>query len=122
YNPVGAYLPPDQSSIERDFKSELESRYGIFFNRLYTIANMPISRFLDYLRRSGNYERYMQKLVTSFNPATIEGLMCRALISVSWDGRLYDCDFNQMIELPIVAGSPQSIEDFDLARLVARRI
>lgn len=122
YNPVGAYLPPDQSGIERDFKKEMDSRYGIRFNNLYTITNMPISRFLDYLRRSGNYERYMHKLVTSFNPATVEGLMCRTLISVSWDGRLYDCDFNQMIELPLAGEVPQTIEDFDLARLISRRI
>ena len=122
YNPVGAYLPPDQASIERDFKKELESRYGIVFNHLYTITNMPISRFLDYLRRSGNYERYMQKLVASFNPATVEGLMCRTLVSVSWDGRLYDCDFNQMIELPLDREMPRTIADFDLAALTARRI
>jgi radical SAM/Cys-rich protein len=122
YNPVGAFLPPDQSSIERDFKKELEARYGLVFNRLYTITNMPISRFMDYLHRSGNYEKYMQKLVASFNPATLDGLMCRTLISVSWDGRLYDCDFNQMIELPLVENMPATIADFDLAALVGRRI
>ena len=122
YNPVGAFLPPDQAGIERDFKREMQSRYGILFNHLYTITNMPISRFLDYLRRSGNYERYMQKLVASFNPATVEGLMCRTLISISWDGRLFDCDFNQMIELPLDREMPQKIADFDLAALVARRI
>ncbi|MEN3334389.1 MAG: hypothetical protein V7641_3754 [Blastocatellia bacterium] len=122
YNPVGAFLPPNQAGIERDFKRELLTRYGVAFNHLYTITNMPISRFLDYLRRSGNYERYMQKLVASFNPATVEGLMCRDLISVSWDGRLYDCDFNQMIELPLVNGLPQTISEFDLAALIGRRI
>lgn len=122
YNPVGAFLPPNQASIESDFKRELLTRYGVAFNRLYTITNMPISRFLDYLRRSGNYERYMQKLVTAFNPATVEGLMCRTLISVSWDGRLYDCDFNQMIDLPLVGGLPQRIEAFDLTALIGRRI
>ena len=122
YNPVGAYLPPDQAGIERDFKRELATRYGLSFNRLYTITNMPINRFRDYLVRSGNMERYMQRLVSSFNPAAVPGLMCRTLISVGWDGRLYDCDFNQMVELPINGGLPATIFDLDLARLERRRI
>jgi radical SAM/Cys-rich protein len=122
YNPVGAYLPPDQASIERDFKRELASRYGVEFNRLYTITNMPINRFRDYLVRSGNMERYMQRLVQSFNPAAVAGLMCRSLISVGWDGRLYDCDFNQMVELPIDGGLPSTIFDLDVERLARRRI
>lgn len=122
YNPVGAFLPPNQEGIERDFKREMRARYDIAFDRLYTITNMPISRFLDYLRRSGNYERYMQKLVASFNPATVSGLMCRDLISVGWDGRLFDCDFNQMIELRLADGAPRTIKDFDLAGLAGRRI
>ena len=122
YNPVGAYLPPDQAGIERDFKRELATRYGLSFNRLYTITNMPINRFRDYLVRSGNMERYMQRLVSSFNPAAVPGLMCRTLISVGWDGRLYDCDFNQMVELPINGGLPATIFYLDLARLERRRI
>src|SRR5713226_1262004 len=84
YNPVGAFLPPAQEAIEKDFKRELLARYGIFFNQLFTITNMPINRFLDYLRRSGNEERYMQKLLDAFNPSTIDGLMCRNLVSVDW--------------------------------------
>ncbi len=112
YNPVGAFLPP-QSSIEADFKRELVNRYGISFNRLYTITNMPIRRFLDYLRRSGNEERYMRKLIEAFNPATVDGLMCRNLVSVAWTGRLYDCDFNQMLELGVAPELPQTIADFD---------
>ena len=99
YNPVGAFLPPEQSAIEADFKRELKARYGILFNNLFTITNMPIARYLDWLRRSGNEESYMQKLVNAFNPATIDGLMCRNLISVDWRGKLFDCDFNQMLEL-----------------------
>jgi len=122
YNPVGAYLPPDQSSIERDFKRELAARHGLVFNRLFTITNMPISRFRDYLERSGNTTRYMQKLATSFNPTTVAGLMCRTLVSVGWDGRLYDCDFNQMLELPLTQGMPGTIFDLDLPRLARRRI
>ncbi len=122
YNPVGAYLPPPQSSIEQDFSRELQQRYAIAFNHLYTITNMPIKRFLDYLRRSGNEERYMRKLVEAFNPATVEGLMCRTLVSVDWTGRLYDCDFNQMLELPVAPKLPQTIADFDPVKFAARRI
>jgi radical SAM/Cys-rich protein len=122
YNPVGAFLPPAQGAIERDFKRELLARHGVTFGRLYTITNMPIRRFLDYLRRSGNEERYMRKLVEAFNPSTVEGLMCRTLVSVDWTGRLYDCDFNQMLDLGVAQGLPQTIADFDPARLAARRV
>jgi radical SAM/Cys-rich protein len=122
YNPVGAFLPPPQSSIEQDFRRELQKRYGVMFNRLYAITNMPIKRFLDYLRRSGNEERYMRKLVEAFNPTTVEGLMCRTLVSVDWTGRLYDCDFNQMLELPVAPELSQSIKDFDPVKFAARRV
>lgn len=120
YNPVGAFLPPEQSAIEADFKRELKNRYDIVFNNLYAITNMPIARFLDWLRRSKNEESYMQKLVNAFNPATIEGLMCRNIISVDWRGNLHDCDFNQMLEIPVV--SKQTIFDFDFASLKNRDI
>jgi radical SAM/Cys-rich protein len=119
YNPVGAFLPPAQGAIERDFKRELLARHGVTFDRLYTITNMPIRRFLDYLRRSGNEERYMRKLVEAFNPATAEGLMCRTLVSVDWTGRLYDCDFNQMLGLGVAPELPQTIADFDPAAFAA---
>ncbi len=122
YNPVGAFLPPDQISIEVDFKRELLERHGILFNNLFTITNMPIARFLDWLHRSGNYDGYMTKLVNAFNPATVSGLMCRNLISVDWTGRLYDCDFNQMLEMPLDGFLPQTIFDFDLSKLANRRI
>jgi radical SAM/Cys-rich protein len=122
YNPVGAFLPPKQESIEADFRRELLSRYDISFNHLFTITNMPIMRFLDYLRRSGNEERYMQKLVAAFNPATIDGLMCRNLVSVDWTGRLYDCDFNQMLDLGIAPELPQTIAEFDPKKFARRRI
>ncbi|MCA1635706.1 MAG: arsenosugar biosynthesis radical SAM protein ArsS [Acidobacteria bacterium] len=122
YNPAGAFLPPPQASIEQDFRRELQKRYGITFNHLYTITNMPIKRFLDYLRRSGNEDRYMRKLVEAFNPATVEGLMCRTLVSVDWTGRLYDCDFNQMLELPFAPELPRSLAEYDPAKLSARRI
>src|SRR5918995_3736168 len=122
YNPVGAFLPPPQASIEADFKRELATRYGISFNHLYTITNMPIRRFLDYLRRSGNEERYMRKLLEAFNPGTVKGLMCRTMVSVDWTGRLYDCDFNQMLELGVAPELPQTIADFDPEKFARRRI
>jgi radical SAM/Cys-rich protein len=122
YNPVGAFLPPAQSAIEADFRRELKTRYDIKFNNLFTITNMPIARYLDWLRRSENEESYMRKLAGAFNPATIDGLMCRNLISVDWTGKLYDCDFNQMLELRIANGLPQTIFDFDSEKLRTRQI
>lgn len=122
YNPVGAFLPPDQVSIEADFKRELMDRHGISFNNLFTITNMPIARFLDWLRRSGNYEGYMTKLVNAFNPATVSGLMCRNMISVDWTGRLFDCDFNQMLDMPVDSALPQTIFDFNISKLAHRWI
>ncbi len=115
YNPVGPFLPPPQAKLESDYKKQLGERYGIRFNRLLTITNMPISRFLHQLLRDGTYEAYQTLLVQSFNPGTVSGLMCRNLLSIGWDGQLYDCDFNQMLELPL-GGRPRSlweIEAFD---------
>jgi radical SAM/Cys-rich protein len=122
YNPVGAFLPPAQEAIEADFRRELKERYGISFDKLFTITNVPIARFLDWLRRSGNEDAYMAKLVSAFNPATVPGLMCRNIVSVDWTGKLYDCDFNQMLDLPVDKNSPQTIFDFDAERLKNRRI
>ena len=122
YNPVGAFLPPSQSSIEADFKRELLARHNVSFNRLYTITNMPIKRFLEFLRRTNNEERYMRKLVEAFNPQSVEGLMCRNLVSVDWQGRLYDCDFNQMLGLGVAPELAQSISDFDPQTFVSRRV
>jgi len=122
YNPVGAFLPPAQMSIEADFRRELMIRYGISFTNLLTITNMPIKRFLDYLRRSGNEERYMNKLINSFNPTTVDGLMCRSVLSVDWTGKLYDCDFNQMLGLSVTPELPQTIADFSPEKFASRRI
>lgn len=122
YNPVGAHLPPAQASLEADYKRELLARFGITFDRLYTITNMPIRRFLEDLRRSGKEEQYLEKLVNAFNPAAVEGLMCRSLVSVDWTGRLSDCDFNQMLDIGLDASCPQTIEDFDAAALANRPI
>lgn len=122
YNPVGAFLPPKQEAIERQFKRELEQQFGVVFNHLYTITNMPISRFLEFLLSTENYEGYMQRLVNAFNPAAAAGVMCRYTLSVGWDGTLYDCDFNQMLDLPTGNGAPRHIRDFNPNRLHTRRI
>jgi len=122
YNPVGPFLPPAQKTLEDDYKKILSVQYGIVFNNLYTITNLPISRFLEYLMVSGNYESYMETLVNAFNPAAAKGVMCRNTLSVSWDGKLYDCDFNQMLELQLDARSPGHIKDFDLEQLQNRNI
>jgi radical SAM/Cys-rich protein len=122
YNPAGAYFPPEQGPLEERFRRELFRRYRIRFHHLYTLLNMPIGRFKDYLEKSSNYDRYMGKLVSGFNPATVGGLMCRNLISVSWEGRLYDCDFNQALDLPLAPGLPQTIWEFDLPALAGRPI
>jgi radical SAM/Cys-rich protein len=121
-NPVGAFLPPAQGDLERDTRDWLLAHHGIVFNSLFTITNMPISRFAAWLRRAGNYEAYMARLEAAFNPSTLPGLMCRSLVSVGYDGRLYDCDFNQMLELGLEAGQPPTIFDFDLRRLSGRPV
>jgi len=122
HNPVGAFLPPKQQAIEAKFRSELEHRHGIVFNNLYTITNMPISRFLEFLLTSGNYEGYMQRLVNAFNPLAAAGVMCRYTISIGWDGTLYDCDFNQMLDLFVGFGAPLHVRDFDVESLHKRRV
>ena len=121
-NPVGAFLPGAQAALEADWKRELHRRFGLSFNRLYTITNMPISRYLQFLADSGNLQSYMEKLVGAFNPAAVDGLMCRNTLSVGWDGRLYDCDFNQMLELGTASEAPQTIFDATAHGLDSRRI
>jgi radical SAM/Cys-rich protein len=122
-NPAGAFLAAGQKEVEREWKAALERDYGITFDRLLALNNMPISRFLEWLIDSGNLESYMTRLAHGFNGATVEGLMCRNTISVSWDGRLFDCDFNQMLDLD---AAPESgvmrIEDFDADAWQQRRI
>lgn len=122
YNPAGAFLPAAQASLEADFKRELFKLDGLLFNNLYTITNMPIHRFREDLLRHGGYEAYMTKLVNAFNPAAAEGVMCRSLISVDHDGRLSDCDFNQMLGLPLDKGAPRTIFDWDFDAILNRRI
>jgi radical SAM/Cys-rich protein len=123
-NPVGAFLPGSQASLERDWKAGLARHHGVTFDRLFTLANLPISRFLDWLVESGNLQQYMERLVATFNPAAVAGLMCRNTISVAWDGTLHDCDFNQMLDLAVEAplGRRPHVRDFDPAWLDTRRI
>ncbi len=121
-NPVGAFLPGDQASMEVRWRRELRLRFGIEFNNLFTITNLPISRFLEYLVESGNLEDYMTRLVNAYNPAAAANVMCRNTLSVGWDGTLYDCDFNQMLELPLHAEAPRTILEFDRALLEGREI
>ena len=122
HNPVGAFLPGNQASLERDYRRELSSKHGIAFDHLHAIANMPISRFLEFLERSGNTERYMDLLVRSFNPATAGGVMCRTYLSVGWDGTLYDCDFNQMLALPVDHGAPGTLDSLLASGDLSRRV
>jgi radical SAM/Cys-rich protein len=123
-NPVGAFLAAPQAALERQWKASLARDHGITFDRLITLNNMPISRFLEWLLESGNLQAYMERLTNAFNPATVAGLMCRNTLSVSWDGTLHDCDFNQMLNIPVARpdGRRLHIRDFDPEALQARRI
>jgi radical SAM/Cys-rich protein len=121
YNPAGSFLPPPQGALEQEYKRALKERFNIEFNNLFAITNLPISRYLDYLIQSGNYEGYMEKLVNAYNPVAAVNVMCRNTISIGWDGYLYDCDFNQMLDLK-VAGSVKHVSDFDRQTLNTRDI
>src|SRR2546428_483584 len=121
-NPVGTYLPGSQAALERDWKRELQRRHDIEFDHLYTITNMPISRFLAFLEEQGRTEEYLTRLVNAYNPRAAAGVMCRNTLSVGWDGTLYDCDFNQMLELPVSAAVPRTIFDAERAALESRDI
>ncbi len=122
YNPIGLSLPPDESTLEQAYRRELQARYGIEFTRLYTITNMPISRFLEDLLVSGELDAYLNSLVGAFNPTAVAGLMCRTTLSVGWDGRLHDCDFNQMLDLGLAKGVPRTIQEFNYEPLARREI
>jgi radical SAM/Cys-rich protein len=121
YNPSGAFLPGDQASMEKDFKKALMDDFGIQFHNLFAITNLPIARFLDYLIASENYEDYMYSLVEAYNPSAVKNVMCTNTLSISWDGYLYDCDFNQMLELPVNSKS-RHISDFNEELLEGRNI
>lgn len=122
YNPSGCFLPGDQKTLEVEFKRQLKRDFNLDFNRLFCITNMPISRYLEYLLESENYEFYMKTLVNAFNPQAARGVMCRNTISIGWDGFIYDCDFNQMLDLKVDSSVSQHIKDFDLQVLDKREI
>nr|WP_176466223.1 arsenosugar biosynthesis radical SAM (seleno)protein ArsS [Aliifodinibius salipaludis] len=122
YNPTGAFLPGGQESLEKEFKRQLDRKHDIVFNNLFTITNLPISRYLNFLLESDNLDEYMDRLITSFNPAAAKGVMCRDTISVGWDGTLYDCDFNQMLEMPVEDEAPKHISEWNEEKLNDRNI
>ncbi|HNB09410.1 MAG TPA: arsenosugar biosynthesis radical SAM protein ArsS [bacterium] len=122
YNPVGTYLPAAQGALEADYKRSLHDKFGIHFNNLFTITNMPIHRFREDLERTGKYDEYMMKLINAFNPGAAQGVMCRTLISVSYDGKIYDCDFNQMLGMQSHDHEPLSVFNFDATRIRNRAI
>lgn len=121
YNPNGAFMPAPQDSLQKQYKRALLNEFGIVFNDLFAITNVPVSRYLDYLITSKNYDGYMEKLINAFNPVAAEGVMCRSMISVGWDGFLYDCDFNQMLDLTVNT-AVKHISDFDNEILSQRNI
>ena len=122
HNPGGAYLPGSQAALEVSYRLILQNKHAITFDHLFCINNMPIGRYLDYLRKTDNYEEYMATLVNAFNPGALKNVMCKTTLSVAWDGRLHDCDFNQMLGLLINHGAPDHISAFDMDKLAHRRI
>lgn len=122
HNPMGAFLPPAQEALERQYRQALLKDHGVRFNRLYTLANMPLGRFKNFLLKSGGYDDYLAKLQSVFNPETLDGIMCRRLVNVGWDGTLFDCDFNATVGLRLMNGCPTHIRDFDYAALKQRPI
>lgn len=122
FNPVGAFLPGSQAALAHEYKQRLASQYGVVFNELFCLTNFPVGRYLEYLIRSDNYEEYMSALIEAFNGSAVEGVMCRTTLSVGWDGKLYDCDFNQMLEVPVDHGAPAHVDIFNFDRLKTRRV
>lgn len=122
YNPLGDSLPGSQVQLQADYKKEMKDRHGIIFNNLYTITNMPINRYLNFLIMQGKYEEYMQKLIEGFNPSAAMTIMCRDTISIDWQGYIYDCDFNQQLDLKVEENVSQHIRQFDFKELSSREI
>ncbi|MEW6364759.1 MAG: arsenosugar biosynthesis radical SAM (seleno)protein ArsS [Acidobacteriota bacterium] len=122
HNPVGAYLPASQAALEREYRRALQESHGARFNHLFCFSNMPVGRFLDFLLRTDNYEDYLSTLSSAYNPAAAANVMCKATVSVDWEGRLFDCDFNQVLNLPVDSAAPSHIRHFDMKRLSGRRI
>lgn len=122
HNPAGAYLPGSQSALEAEYRRVLRDQHGLHFNTLFCLVNSPIGRYREFLKRTGNLSDYMRTLQCAFNPNTVDSVMCRTTLSVGWDGRLYDCDFNQMLDLVVNGGAPDHIHTFDYSRLAEREI
>ncbi len=122
YNPAGAFLPAPQEAMERQFRAELGKNHGVAFNHLYAMSNMPIARFRDHLMRKNAHEGYLQRLAGAFNPGAAGNVMCRSMVSVGWDGHLFDCDFNQMLDLRVNHGAPCHINDWNQHALAGRQI
>jgi len=122
HNPVGAYLPGSQAALEHEYHERLLTEHGVHFNQLFCITNLPVGRYLDYLIESGNFEDYLSALCHSYNPAAVKNVMCQTMLSVGWNGLLYDCDFNQMLDLTVNLGTLTSIMDFDMDKLKNREI
>ena len=122
YNPSGAFLPPDQASLKEQFKKKLKKGWDIEFHDLYAITNLPVSRYLNYLVASNNYEDYMEKLVNAYNPTAAANVMCRNSISISWDGFIFDCDFNQMLDLKVATKGGQHLTEFNAEDLSKRKV
>jgi radical SAM/Cys-rich protein len=122
HNPVGAFLPASQTDLEFEYKKRLLQEHGVKFNNLFTITNMPIGRYLEYLMKSDNFGDYMEVLSNAYNPSAVDNVMCRSTISVAWDGTLFDCDFNQMLGLPVDHGAPNHIDCFNINQLDSRKI
>jgi radical SAM/Cys-rich protein len=122
HNPVGAYLPGSQTALEHEYHERLEAEQGVHFNQLFCLTNLPVGRYLDYLIESGNFEDYLSVLCHSFNPAAVKNVMCLTTLSVGWNGSLYDCDFNQMLDLTVNHGAPSNIMNFDMEKLKDREI
>ena len=122
FNPNGAMLPPAQSELESTYKTRLAEDFGIYFNSLFTITNLPINRFSHYLKRTGTYDDYLNLLIDNFNPATVDGLMCRHIVSVDWLGRIFDCDFNQMLDIHAGWKKPRYLWDLDVSDIENEKI
>jgi radical SAM/Cys-rich protein len=122
HNPVGAYLPGSQAALEHEYHERLEVEQGVHFNQLFCLTNIPIGRYLDYLIASGNFDDYLSELCQSFNPDAVKNVMCLTTLSAGWDGSLYDCDFNQMLDLTVNHGAPKNIMNFDMDKLKNREV
>lgn len=122
HNPVGAYLPGSQQALESEYKKQLIENYGITFDSLFSLTNCPIGKYLEYLLKSDNFDDYMNELYNAFNPCAVDNVMCKNTLSVSWDGKLYDCDFNQMLDIQTNHGAPDHISNFNLKKIENRRI